>query len=128
LNIYRFSVIFVVSCFLLSGCADIEAPKTEQLLKNPLGPGSVKIGMTKSKVISVYGDPDMKNTVWSDEWGGMREEWVYTGIYTALPVNAGYLAKDLYLYFDGENLTNISKEPLGTKEQGKSENVEESIK
>jgi hypothetical protein len=116
----------IVPFILVAGCADIEAPKASQVIKNPLGPGSVKVGMTKPQVIDVYGEPDIRGTVTSDKWGGPREEWIYRGRYSALPVSAGYLAEDLYLYFDGQNLTNISKKPLGKQEVSK--DVEEIIK
>ncbi|MFH1411169.1 MAG: outer membrane protein assembly factor BamE [Candidatus Omnitrophota bacterium] len=108
---------FVTSIFLLSflsaGCAEMEMPGTAEILRDPLGKGTVTVGMTKEQVVLVYGDPDIKQTVTSDAWGGSREEWFYKARYSALPVNAGYLSKDLYLYFDGDSLTNISVDPLG---------------
>jgi hypothetical protein len=73
--------------------------------------------MTKAQVVEIYGEPDVKADTVSDKWGGMREEWVYRARYSALPVSAGYLSEDLYLYFDGENVTNISKEPLGKQKE-----------
>lgn len=91
-------------------------PKPVEILEKPLGNGSIRIGMTKEQVIAQYGDADIKNMVISDDWSRAREEWVYTGRYTMLPVSAGYLSKDLYLYFDGENLTNISEKSLGKTE------------
>lgn len=107
---------FVFLCIFLSGCADIEIPKGEQFLKDPIGEGSLRIGMTKDQVVSVYGEPDFKGPVSSEEWNQPREEWVYSATASTLPVGAGYLSEDLYLYFDGENLTNISRKPLGKGE------------
>jgi len=96
----------------LSGCADIQ-PNPAQIIKNPIGPNIAKVGMTKSQVISLYGEPGFKKIgVRSEEWEGTREEWFYRATITGLPVNADYLAEDLYLYFDGNNLTNISHSPL----------------
>ncbi|MFQ5952007.1 MAG: outer membrane protein assembly factor BamE, partial [Candidatus Omnitrophota bacterium] len=95
-----------------AGCADIEIPKTSQLIKNPL-PNTVRVGMTKDQVVDIYGDPNIKDTVVSDKWAGTREEWIYKAEMSALPVSTNYLGEDLYLYFDGDNLTNVSKEPLG---------------
>ena len=118
----------VVLCVFLVGCADVEVPKTENILREPLGEGSLKIGMTKAQVDSVYGAPDTKDMVDSGEWSQPREEWFYRATYSALPVGAGYLSEDLYLYFDGENLTNISRKPLGTRKQEDTEDVKESIK
>ena len=111
----KFIKLFVLAlvCFNLTGCADIEVPKAENILKNPLGETSVKLGMTKGEVLDIYGEPTSKDIVVSSEWKGEREEWYYRARYGALPVGAGYLAEDLYLYFDGENLTNISRTKLG---------------
>ena len=105
--------LMVIFCILISGCAGVEAPKPDEILKNPLGPGSVKVGMTKAQVVNIYGEPDIKGTVDSGKWSDTREEWIYEARASALPVSAGYLGEDLYLYFDGDNLTNISKKPLG---------------
>lgn len=115
MRIYSYVItLFLVSTFCL-GCAGVDIPKTAELIKEPLGKGSVKVGMTKDQVVSVYGEADITRSVSSDEWKGEREEWFYRGRYSALPINAGYLSSDLYLYFDGENLTNISDRPLGKK-------------
>ncbi|MFH1665743.1 MAG: hypothetical protein ABIA77_06335 [Candidatus Omnitrophota bacterium] len=86
--------------------------------------------MTKNEALTVYGPPDMKRTVSSSEWNRDREEWVFRGRYTVLPVNAGHLSSDLYLYFDGENLTNISKQPLGKSPEAGAEtgDIDDGIK
>ncbi len=115
MNIYRL-LCLALSCLFLAGCADVEIPKTRQLLKQPLGEGSLKVGMNRDRVVSVYGEPDMKGTVISDKWAHPREEWIYRARISGLPVGAGHLAEDLYLYFDDENLTNISRKPLGKRE------------
>ena len=106
-----FFLLVLVVCF--SGCAEIEVPGTKSVLAEPLGEPTVKIGMTKNKVLDLYGDPDMKRQVTSAEWENSREEWLYRGRYPSLPVGAGYLTNDLYLYFDGDNVTTISKVALG---------------
>jgi hypothetical protein len=85
----------------------------EDLVTDPLGDGGLVPGMSKDKVVDMYGDPDMKRDVTSAEWKEPREEWFYAARYGVIPVNAGYLSDDLYLYFDGRNLTNISKRPMG---------------
>jgi len=98
---------------VLSGCADIKTPDPGQIIKNPIGPNLAKVGMTKSHVTSLYGEPNFKKIdVVSEKWEGIREEWFYRATMTGLPMNADYLAEDLYLYFDGNNLTNISHVPL----------------
>ncbi|MFH1552942.1 MAG: hypothetical protein ABID83_04825 [Candidatus Omnitrophota bacterium] len=121
-------LVFTLLCVFVAGCAEIEVPKSDQLLKAPLGDGPLVKGMTKYQVVSIYGEPKLKSTVRSSEWGGPREEWFYSAQYTVLPVNAGYLSEDLYLYFDGENLTNISQKPLGKRVQEDAKDVEETVK
>lgn len=108
-----YSLLVLGFVFFLAGCGSIEAHDTDQALNIPLGSGGLRLGMTKHQVISLYGDPDIKDSVSSPAWGQAREEWFYKAEMGALPVNAGYLSEDLYLYFDGDNLTNISKKPLG---------------
>lgn len=105
-------------CLVVSGCADVEIPSAKEMIKNPLGSGSVKIGMIKAQVVEIYGDPSIKGTVTSGKWNEPREEWIYRADISALPVGAGHLSEDLYLYFDGENLTNISNKPLGKETEG----------
>ena len=104
-----FIILFLA--LILNGCQDWGTPMPEDILKNPLGTETIKIGMTKAQVKNYWGDPDEIN-IKEDEkmWGGSRTEWVYKGRYTSLPVSAGYLSKTKKLYFDGENLTNIVTE------------------
>ena len=104
---------FALACMFFVGCAEIKAPKPGEFFKDPLGEGALKIGMTKSQVLVIYGEPNIKGTVSSSEWSQAREEWLYRATYSSLPTGIGYLAEDLYLYFDGENLTNISRKSLG---------------
>jgi hypothetical protein len=119
------SFVCLMICLAMAGCADIQAPRTDEILKQPMGSGGLYAGMTKAQVVERYGEPDIKGMVGSTGWNEPREEWVYQGRYSLLPVNAGYLSEDLYLYFDGENLTNISKKPLGMSEQ---EGSDDSVK
>lgn len=102
---------FIVSISLaLSGCAGIEPPNPEDVVKHPLGTESVKIGMTKQEVESLWGKPDEVNIIEDKEkWQGPREVWTYRAQYGAIPVDAGYLSKTKKLYFDGDNLTNIGE-------------------
>ena len=92
----------------LWGCAGIEPPTPDEVLRKPLGTDAVKLGMTKHQVLELWGEPDEINDVTDKErWKGPREEWVYRGQYSAIPIDAGYLSKTKCLYFDGNNLTNI---------------------
>lgn len=113
-NKYNLAILILIVIFI-SGCSVLEVPKPDEIIKNPLGSNSVKIGMTKDQVVSIYGDPNIKNTVKSTVWGeGEREEWFYKARLDAIPLGgANYLTEDVYLYFDGDNLTNITKTPLG---------------
>lgn len=107
MNMFKLFLIAVL--FLsLTGCAEIDAPTPKEIIKRPFGTGSIKVGMAKGKVRELWGEPDQVNYVEDKEkWGGAREEWVYTGRYSAIPIDAGYLSKTKKLYFDGESLTNI---------------------
>lgn len=109
--------LFVVIVLLLAGCSGFESPDTDTILKAPFGSGGLNPGMTRSQVLERYGEPDLKSDVTSDAWKGTREEWYYCARYDSIPVNAGYLSQDLYLYFDGDNLTNTSKKELGEKKE-----------
>ena len=90
----------------------MDVPTPKKILRDPLGEGSLRTGMSKDKVKDIYGDPDIVDMVISPSWKKPREQWVYTAT-TSLPVGAGFLSEDIYLYFDGDSLTNISRKPLG---------------
>ncbi len=97
----------------LGGCAEInpfEAPG--KVIRHPLGTESIKIGMSKEEVISKWRKPDIINELGTtDASGTQREVWVYKARrLTPVPIDAGYLYKNKYLYFDGNNLTRISDE------------------
>jgi hypothetical protein len=105
--------LFFLGCALitsLSGCAGIEAASPDEVIKHPFGTESVKIGMTKQQVESLWGKPDEVTIVEDKEkWKGPREVWIYRAQASAVPVDAGYLSETKKLYFDGNNLTNISE-------------------
>lgn len=94
---------------LLAGCSIIQIPDPDDVARHPLGTESVKIGMTKQEVESLWGRPNEITTAEDKErWQGTREVWIYHAQYTNVPVDAGYLSKTKRLYFDGNNLTNIT--------------------
>ncbi len=103
--------IFIAAFLSMAGCAGIQPPNPVEVLKHPLGAGSLKMGMSKEEVESRLGKPDEVNQVEDSSIGkGSREEWVYRGKYGALvPIDAGYLSKTKRLYFDGNNLTHIKE-------------------
>ena len=111
LRIHKF-LILGMTIFMM-GTIAAGAASVDDILKAPVGSGGLNPGMTKAQVVERYGDPDMERMTVSPEWKEPREEWFYRARMEMLPVNAGYLSDDLYLYFDGDNLTTISKRPLG---------------
>lgn len=97
-----------------AGCAEInpfEVPV--EVLNHPLGTESIKTGSTREEVIIEWGKPDIINKLGAqDETGTEREEWIYKARrITPVSIDAGYLSKNKYLYFDGNHLTLISNEP-----------------
>lgn len=101
---------FAVSLLGLSmaGCSALTIPTPKEIAQTPLGTESVKIGMTKQQVESLWGKPDSISMAEDKEkWTSPREVWTYRARYGSIPVNAGYLSEDKKLYFDGINLTEI---------------------
>ncbi len=111
-GIYIISAAFLTSLLCLTGCAELNLFDTpEQVLNNPLGTDPIKRGMSKEEVISIWGNPDQMNRLdSSDEWQTLKEEWVYVGRYSKIPLNKSYLFKTRYLIFDGNNLVSIGNE------------------
>ncbi len=98
----------VIAIAALAGCAGIEPPTPDDMVRQPLGKSSLKVGMSKHQVESLWGKPDEVRTVEDKEkWQGSREMWVYHAQYGVVPVDVDYLSKTKKLYFDGDNLTNI---------------------
>lgn len=101
-------IIMAVLAAGLYGCAALTAPTTREIIDHPLGTESIKIGMTKQQVESIWGKPnDVRIVEDKDKWKGAREMWIYYAQYGAIPVDAGYLSQTKKLYFDGVNLTEI---------------------
>lgn len=111
---YLMPLVLFVLVTVAYGCAEInpfEAP--EQIMRHPLGTESIRIGMAKEEVIKEWGKPDVVNKFGAQDVAGTeKEEWIYKARrYAGIPVDAGYLSKNKYLYFDGNNLTLLSDEP-----------------
>ena len=100
-------LIMLIVVPLLLGCAITQPIRPQEALIHPLGTDSLKIGMTKEQVKVLLGEPDTITPVErsKDILGTEREEWIYHGRYSDLPVNADYFGKTLYLIFEGNNLT-----------------------
>ena len=104
-----FFIILISTIPLICGCSTLAIPSPDEIIKKPLGTESVKIGMTKSRVESIWGKPDQVTTIENKQkWSSPREVWTYNAQYGAIPVDAGYLSRTQKLYFDGENLTEIT--------------------
>ena len=100
----------LISSVFFYGCSAIIIPNPEDVVKHPLGTESIKIGMTKEQVESIWGKPSQVKAVEDKaKWQGTREVWIYHAQYGAIPVDAGYLSNTKKLYFDGNNLTDIGE-------------------
>lgn len=102
----KITIAIILAAIFLTGCAITNPVKPEQVLANPLGTDSLKTGMTKEQVKSILGEPDTVTPIErsGDILGTHREEWIYQGRYSDLPVKADYFGKTLRLVFDGNNL------------------------
>ena len=106
----RNMIILIVFCAFLTGCSAITLPDPNEVVSHPLGTESIKVGMTKQQVESIWGKPDSVKVVEGEgKWQGVREVWTYRAEFGSIPVDAGYLSKTKKLYFDGENLTEIGE-------------------
>lgn len=108
-RVMSLAFIMIISILpLLCGCSTLAIPHPDEIISKPLGTESVKIGMTKHQVESIWGKPDQVTMVEDrKKWSSPREVWTYNAQYSAIPVDAGYLSNSQKLYFDGENLTEI---------------------
>lgn len=97
----------LIASVLFAGCAGIEPPTPEEIVKHPFGTPTLRIGMNKDQIIAGWGDPDVKEYNDSGKWGNARERWIYYGRYKELPADVGYLSKTKILYFDGNNVVKI---------------------
>jgi len=105
----KIAIYFLLALLLISGCSEIDMPTPETVLKRPLGTDSIKIGMEKDQVRALWGEPDSADFEEDKVSGRVQEVWVYNARYSEVPVDAGYLSRTKYLYFDGNNLTRISE-------------------
>lgn len=107
-----FYAVSLIGFLWIIGCAGIEPPSPDKILKHPLGSGPIEIGMTKEEIKGLWGEPDLIRNIGESKDAGLtqKEEWLYYGRVQNLPVNYGYLSKALHLYFDGKNLTSFKEE------------------
>ena len=116
----KYLIIAAIALFL-AGCAEIDLFKAPQeIIKHPLGTDPIHLGMTKEKIESLWGRPDQINPLgMADQWGTPKEEWVYDGRYSKIPIDKGYLHKSKYLYFEGNYLTKFRDSPEPREEKPK---------
>jgi len=99
-----YSLLFIVA---LAGCAEIRPPGPREIMRQPLGESPLRLGMTKEKVKSLWGEPDMVRVLGADAQGMMKEEWIYRGRYPNLPINVDFLSETQTLLFDGDHLVDF---------------------
>ncbi|MBL7085091.1 MAG: hypothetical protein ISS43_03160 [Candidatus Omnitrophica bacterium] len=105
LAVARLLILFALcSVIFIGGCAEIKPPTPEDLMREPLGASPLRIGMTKEKIKSLWGEPDVVRVLGTDLQGMVREEWIYRARYPNLPVNVDYLSETQHLFFDGDHL------------------------
>lgn len=109
-GIFKYGIISVllIGMIYFIGCAGIEPPTPESILKHPLGT-MLRAGLTKDQILAQWGEADLKEYDNTGKWGNAKEKWTYYGRYGEVPVNAGYLSKTQYLYFDGNYLVKFTE-------------------
>ncbi len=108
--LFLLSSVFCLLFSVISGCAEIKPPTPKEIMYQPLGKSPLRMGMTKEKIKSLWGKPDVVRVLKSDAQGMIREEWVYRGRYPNLPINVDYLSETQHLFFDGENLVRFYRQ------------------
>lgn len=105
------AILSLIGLLNVLGCSGIEPPMPDKILTHPLGTTPLKIGMTKANVRNIWGEPDLIRHVGESSGPGSttKEEWIYYGRMSTLPINCGYLARPQHLYFDGDSLTNFKE-------------------
>lgn len=104
LKVFLLSIVYGLWSMVLIGCTEITPPTAQELMRQPLGKSPLRIGMTKEKVKSIWGEPDVVRVLEPDAQGMVRVEWIYRGRYPGLPINVDYLSETQHLFFDGEHL------------------------
>lgn len=110
-SIPKYFAFTVLSAILigLAGCAGIEPPSPNDIIQHPLGTSMLRAGLHQDQIVAQWGEPDLKEYDNTGKWGNAKEKWTYYGRYSGLPVDAGYLSKTQYLYFDGKNLVKFNE-------------------
>ena len=105
------------------GCAEVEVPTVKDVVTHPFGQQQGMRGWTKEEVKTKWGEPDQVISLAPDEWGSLREEWIYHGRYPDVPIDYKYLSKTKHFYFIGEDLA-PGKPEEEKKKQGEEQEKE----
>ena len=114
MKFFYYFLILALSFTYLTGCGDGSFPTPQEIIKQPIGPDSIKRGMPKDRVKDLWGEPDEVSyeEIADNGQTRFREVWVYRKWAGMIPVDADYLSKTKYVYFDGSSVTNITETPL----------------
>jgi hypothetical protein len=94
--------------FSMIACAEITPPTPQEILASPFGKGPLRLGMSKDEIRDIWGEPSSIDNEGQDQFGIIKEVWIYQGKYPGLvPVDVGYASKTKYLEFQGESLVNF---------------------
>lgn len=99
------TIMFFFFITLMSACETLPVPTPKQIINNPLGTSSLKLGMSKEEVTAMWGRPNEVIEKGSDELGSIIEEWIYYAKYPVVPIDYNYLSKTQVLTFSGNSLT-----------------------
>ena len=102
----------LIAALVLCGCADTEMPTAKQALERPFGTGDpFTKGTTKAEVLDAWGQPAHINFLGVDELGNTREEWLYKGWISGIPIDQEYLSRNKHLFFEGDNMVRCVTDP-----------------
>jgi len=105
LSTATFGTILLLAAAFISGCAEIQPPPPSEILQAPLGKSQLRIGMSKSEVRSLWGDPDGVEPAGDGQYGSLKELWVYEARFPDLSaLDMGYATRTRRLLFDGDTL------------------------
>jgi hypothetical protein len=109
----KFNVLYIliVLSLITAGCAGIEPPSPQRVLRPLSDPPPFHLGDSKELIKDTLGEPDHINQLGGDEVGLIKEEWVYQAKSPKL-IDREYMRNDLRLIFTGDTLTSYrSEEP-----------------
>ncbi len=98
--------LFLLPFLFVLGCAEITPPTVQEVIESPFGKGPLRLGMSKEEVRAIWGEPDSVEEMGQDQWGTVKQTWVYEAKYAGVvPFDVGHASKTKYLIFSGDYLT-----------------------